>query len=221
MKLHADFAKRAQWDTHAMKWIASPAVGVERKMLDRIGEEKARATSIVRYTSNSSFPEHEHPMGEEFLILKGVFSDEHGDYPQGSYVRNPPGSGHILRSERGCRILVKLRQFDPTDLKQFSVDTADEDVWPAVALDTITKLHLHSFESERVEMWRIPQATSASELTPLGGLELFVVQGSVRVDQCQFAANSWLRFPPGARSDLYVGEDTLLWVKSGHLPIGN
>ena len=221
MRINADFSLAATIGVEEQEWIHSPENGVDRIMLDRIGIEVARATSIVRYAPNSSFPWHEHALGEEFLVLDGVFSDEHGDYPQGSYVRNPPGSGHILRSERGCRILVKLRQFDPTDLKQFSVDTADEDVWPAVALDTITKLHLHSFESERVEMWRIPQATSASELAPLGGLELFVVQGSVRVDQCQFAANSWLRFPPGARSDLYVGEDTLLWVKSGHLPIGN
>ena len=69
MKLHADFSKRAQWDTNAMEWIASPAGGVERKMLDRIGEGKARVTSIGRYAPNNSFPEHEHPMGEEFLVL--------------------------------------------------------------------------------------------------------------------------------------------------------
>ena len=62
-----------------MEWIASPAGGVDRKMLDRIGDEKARATSIVRYAADSAFPEHEHPLGEEFYVLEGVFSDEHGD----------------------------------------------------------------------------------------------------------------------------------------------
>jgi anti-sigma factor ChrR (cupin superfamily) len=123
MKLHADFSKRAQWDTHAMKWIASPADGVERKMLDRIGEEKARATSIVRYAPNSRFPEHEHLMGEEFLVLEGLFSDEHEDYPAGTYIRNLDGTRHSPFSEDGCTILVKLCQFESGDDRQFSVDT--------------------------------------------------------------------------------------------------
>ncbi len=221
MRINADFSIPAIVAAEEQEWIHSPENGVDRVMLDRIGTEIARATSIVRYAPNSSFPRHEHALGEEFLVLDGVFSDEHGDYPQGTYVRNPPGSGHIPRSEHGCRILVKLRQFVPIDLEQFSVDTADEDVWPEVVPDTFAKLHLHRFESERVEMWRIPQATAIAEVTPPGGLEVFVVQGSVNVDQRQLGANSWLRFPQGVRSNFYVGEDTLLWVKSGHLPGGN
>ena len=40
-------------------------------MLDRIGTEKARATTIVEFQPNSKFPEHEHVGGEEFLVLKG------------------------------------------------------------------------------------------------------------------------------------------------------
>ena len=63
-------------------------------MLDRIGDEVARATSIVRYAPGSSFARHEHAKGEEFLVLEGIFSDDSGDYPAGFYVRNPPGSGH-------------------------------------------------------------------------------------------------------------------------------
>ena len=114
MKLHADFSKRAQWDTNAMEWIASPAGGVERKMLDRIGEEKARATSIVRYAPDSSFPEHEHPMGEEFLVLEGVFSDEHGDYPAGTYIRNPDGTRQRQRRGAwGVAAELKLRPVAP------------------------------------------------------------------------------------------------------------
>ncbi|GAL13613.1 hypothetical protein JCM19233_4618 [Vibrio astriarenae] len=51
--------------------------------LDRVGGEVARATSIVRYKPNSAFSPHTHDGGEEFFVLEGVFSDEHGDYPQG------------------------------------------------------------------------------------------------------------------------------------------
>ena len=73
----------------------------ERRMLERDGEEVARATSVVRYAPNSSFDPHTHGGGEEFFVLDGVFSDEHGDFGPGTYVRNPPGSRHTPRQRQG------------------------------------------------------------------------------------------------------------------------
>ncbi|HEY9690016.1 MAG TPA: cupin domain-containing protein, partial [Coleofasciculaceae cyanobacterium] len=110
MKLHADLNQRIAIDTNELPWIDSPTPGVQRRMLDRDGDEVARATSIVRYGPGSAFPTHTHGGGEEFLVLEGVFSDESGDYPAGTYVRNPIGSAHAPRSEEGCTIFVKLWQ---------------------------------------------------------------------------------------------------------------
>src|ERR1700745_2169833 len=116
-RINADFSERVVIATGDLPWIPSPQAGVERRMLDRIGGEVARATSLVRYAAASSFPAHEHALGEEFLVLSGVFSDEHGDYPAGTYVRNPPHSWHTPRTAPGCTIFVKLRQMslDETD----------------------------------------------------------------------------------------------------------
>src|SRR5438046_1035028 len=98
--------------------------GIERRMLDRIGGEVASATSIVRYAVQSRFSPHTHGGGEEFLVLEGVFQDEHGDYPAGTYVRNPPTSRHTPGSESGCIIFVKLWQFDPADRTRVRIETA-------------------------------------------------------------------------------------------------
>lgn len=49
MELHADLSQRAVLDTNALAWVPSPMAGVERRLLDRIGDEVARAISIVRY----------------------------------------------------------------------------------------------------------------------------------------------------------------------------
>src|SRR5689334_19491242 len=106
MRLNADFAKRVA--VHAAPWTPSPMPGVARRMLDRLGDEVARATSIVRYAPGSSFSPHVHGGGEEFLVLDGVFSDEHGDCPAGTYVRNPPTSAHTPGTAAGCTIFVKL-----------------------------------------------------------------------------------------------------------------
>src|ERR1700752_5172962 len=123
MELNADFSQRVVVHAAYLAWIPSPVAGVERRMLDRIGDEGARATSIVRYAPDSRFPAHTHGGGEEFLVLDGVFEDEHGDYPAGAYVRNPPTSRHTPGSTRGCVLFVKLRQFDPQDRKAIRLDT--------------------------------------------------------------------------------------------------
>ena len=122
--VNSDFTQRVVIATDTLPWLASPQAGVERRLLDRIGGEVARATSLVRYAPASTFPAHEHALGEEFFVLSGVFSDEHGDYGKGTYVRNPPGSRHTPRTDPGCIIFVKLRQMKPTETKRVAVDTA-------------------------------------------------------------------------------------------------
>jgi len=119
MELNADFSRRVLIHSEDIPWRASPMPGVDRRMLDRIGNEVARATSIVRYAPGSRFSAHTHTGGEEFIVLDGVFQDEHGDYPAGTYVRNPPTTSHTPGAEQGCTIFVKLWQFDPEDRTQF------------------------------------------------------------------------------------------------------
>ena len=97
VELNADFSRRAAVHAARLPWTPSPITGVDHRMLDRIGDEVARATSIVRYAPNSHFSAHTHGGGEEFLVLEGVFQDEHGDFPTGCYIRNPPASSHTPR----------------------------------------------------------------------------------------------------------------------------
>ncbi|MEL6542736.1 MAG: cupin domain-containing protein, partial [Pseudomonadota bacterium] len=155
MEINADFAKPVFAHTDAIDWIPSPMAGVDRRMLDRVGDEVARATSIVRYAEGSSFPEHTHSGGEEFIVLEGVFQDEHGDYPAGTYVRNPVGTHHIPGSEPGCTIFVKLWQFDPVDQEQFAVDlnTLDLDIDPERPGVAVASLANRGYECVSLEAW--------------------------------------------------------------------
>ena len=104
MKINADFNQRVVLKTNQLEWQDSPMQGVQRRMLDRDGEEVARATSLVKYDPGSYFSAHTHGGGEEFFVLAGTFSDDHGDYPAGTYVRNPVGSTHKPFSKDGCTI---------------------------------------------------------------------------------------------------------------------
>ena len=215
MRINAEFDQRAAIAGDEVEWVHSSESGVDRIMLDRIGAEVARATSVVRYAPNSAFPRHGHAKGEEFFVLEGVFSDETGDYPAGHYVRNPPGSGHTPFSKEGCRIFVKLRQFDDNDLSQFAIDTRDARAWVR------DSLLLHEYERETVRVSRL-EAGSELDVDPVdSGTELFVLSGRLSFDGREWPEESWLRFPVGDRASLRAVEDALVWIKTGHLPPGS
>jgi len=216
MRINADFSRSAMIDTLNCDWVGSPQSGVDRIMLDRIGDEVARATSIVRYAPGSSFSRHEHAMGEEFLVLDGIFSDEHADYETGTYVRNPPGSGHAPHSIGGCRILVKLRQFDSADLEPVVIKTQDSSLWQQSVDAAGEFLPLHQFNTEVVQMLRL-QASDEYAL-PDNGSEIFVVTGSLQLAGEDCPAESWLRFPIGTGGKIIATEGCVLWMKRGHLP---
>ncbi len=185
-------------------------------MLDRIGDEVARATSVVRYAPGSRFSPHVHDKGEEFLVLEGLFQDEHGDYPEGSYVRNPPGSRHSPRSDQGCVILVKLRQFDPSDRTQVrrpSIGRGVEDLEREGVL--VTELFRDAREQVRVETWERDTEVSVD---CSGGAELFVLDGSFRVGPDELRIHSWMRVPVGGSVRAKSGSSgARVWVKTGHL----
>jgi hypothetical protein len=217
MELNADFSQRAAVHAAQLPWIPSPMAGVDRRMLDRIGEEVARATSIVRYAPRSHFSPHTHGGGEEFLVLDGVFQDEHGDYPAGSYVRNPPTTRHAPGSEPGCVIFVKLWQFDPADRTEVRIDSGKTAFQPASGRSgvEIMPLFKDAHEEVRLERWA-PEARI--ELALPQGAEFLVLSGGFEEHGERFAEQSWLRLPANATLRAKAGADGCrVWVKSGHL----
>jgi ChrR Cupin-like domain len=217
MNLNSDFDARVAVHAARLDWTPSPIPGVDRRMLDRIGEEVARATSIVRYAPHSHFSPHTHGGGEEFLVLDGIFQDEHGDYPAGAYVRNPPTSRHTPGSEPGCTLFVKLWQFDPDDRTPVRIDISDLSFLPAPDLPGIefAVLYESAWELVLLERW----APGISIAVPIpAGIELLVLDGDFTEGGEEFIRYSWLRLPAGSTLRATAGpQGCRLWVKSGHL----
>jgi ChrR Cupin-like domain len=199
MELNADFTQRAVVHGAAIPWQSSPIAGVERRLLDRVGDEVARATTIVRYAPGSQFSPHVHGGGEEFLVLEGVFQDEHGDYPIGTYVRHPPTSQHRPGSALGCVILVKLWQFDPADRTEIRCETAGLSYGMDRLRSGVSVLPLFSDDREVVWMERWA-ANTIVNLQALQGLEVFVIEGIFMEKDEVFQRHSWLRVPAGEQS---------------------
>ncbi len=215
MEINSDFSDRVVVHSDQLAWQASPMKGVERRMLDRIGDEVARATTIVRYAPGSHFSAHTHTGGEEFIVLDGVFQDEHGDFPEGTYVRNPPTTQHTPGSEPGCTIFVKLWQFDMEDRNQFRKTMADELAAPENGVATAV---LHKDEREVVTYSHLDAgATLTSDAT--GGIEVLIIDGSVTESGDELVRNDWLRLPEGQSLSAVAGPSgAKIWMKTGHLP---
>ena len=218
MKLRADFDQRVTVTPEQYEWVPSPAPGVERMMLDRVGAEVARATSIVRYAANSRFPAHEHGGGEEILVLDGEFGDEHGSYPAGYYLRNPIGTRHSPKiGSEGATIFVKLHQFASDDTAQLAVDTGSGG-WLPGRVDGVEIMPLHRHGDENVFLLRWLPDTVYPVHSHAGGEEIFVLEGAFLDEYGRYPQGSWVRYPDGSRHAPYtLAEGALLYVKEGHL----
>lgn len=221
MLINADFTRRALLASENYQWVSSPQNGVERVMLDRVGAEKARATSIVRYAPDSYFPHHLHPGGEEILVLSGTFSADNIDYPAGWYLRNPPNSGHQPYSKEGAVIFVKLWQMPAEEARYVAIDTNDTANWQKQGNRDVC--HLFSDASEQVSLKRLSANEALFTGTVRGGAEILVLDGELIdddiIDDAQtYTRGSWIRLPVGALPKIKAGAQGItVYLKTGHL----
>ena len=216
MRINDNLSKPVIVQASKLDWVASPSAGVDRRMLFRIGGEVARATSIVRYAPGSAFPRHTHGGGEEIVVLEGTFQDEHGDYPAGSYFRNPPGTSHVPASKDGCTIFVRLWQFRDEDRTQVVRQPGEgQQVAPRPGASSVSVLFDDRHEEVRLEDWRPGEAIS---LANARGLEFFVLSGGLTIGGETLQPQGWGRLPAGVDLKATVGpQGAKIWIREAPL----
>jgi len=219
LALNGDMSQRVALRSSALDWQPSPSRTVWRKRLHLVGgAESGQVTSVVRYEKGASFAAHGHPDGEEILVLEGVFSDEHGDWPAGSYLLNPEGFRHAPFSEPGCLLFVKLRQYAGEGRRHVALCTRDL-AWAPGACPGVEQKILYADPAfpdvTRLERWA--PGTTARLPARAEGAELFALEGSLEDAAESFDALSWLRIPVGETREIFTREGCLLYLKTGAL----
>jgi anti-sigma factor ChrR (cupin superfamily) len=213
--INGDLSQRVTVDTSTLSWTPSPSGTVRRKRLHLVGPpESGQVTSVVRYEADSRFPAHDHPEGEEILVLDGVFSDEHGDWPAGAYLLNPEGFRHAPFSRNGCILFVKLRQFPGAGRRHVVADTATTSWRPGTHGRAIKPLYSQTGYSDTMRLEQWPPGW-VGESSYLQGAELFVLQGSFADEEGTYRVHTWLRLPAGAQHRLHTDEGCVLYIKEG------
>ena len=203
-------------NTTDMAWQESPSAGVHRKKLEREGVESGLTTSVVKYESGTSFSAHNHPCGEEIFVLDGVFEDEHGKFPKGTYFRNPPGSFHSPKSPQGCELFVKLNQFQQGDSAAVKIET-EQQVWLPGLIDGLSVMPLHSFGTEHTALVRWQPGTHFQPHVHAGGEEIFVVEGVFEDEYGTYPKGTWLRSPNYSKHNPFSEVGCTILVKTGYM----
>jgi anti-sigma factor ChrR (cupin superfamily) len=216
MQINADLHQRVVIDSHNVAWQPSPLPGVERRPLERMAAESGRATSIVRYAAGSSFKAHEHPLGEEIFVLQGTFADEHGVYPAGTWLKNPPGSRHAPSSPDGCLLFVKLCHMTDADTNSECIDTL-QGQWLPGQVEGLSVLPLDSVGSTHTSLVRWAPGTHFAPHRHMGGEEILVLEGVFQDEFGVYPAGTWIRSPDGSVHKPFSEAGCLIYVKVGHL----
>jgi anti-sigma factor ChrR (cupin superfamily) len=215
MNINADYRQRVVINHHDLPWVPTKVPGVERRMLDRIGDELAKATSIVRYQPGARFSSHLHEFGEEILVLDGIFSDETGDYSAGTYIMNPPGSSHTPYTQTGCTLYVKLRHLGLDQVEREVVNTHSAQWFQGLVPGLSVMPLMRQGSGSTLVQWA-PQ-TYFNPHRHYGGEEIFVVEGVFEDEHGRYPAGSWIRSPHMSQHQPFSKEGCIIFVKTGHL----
>lgn len=213
--LNMNFDKKVVIETHQQPWTGSPHANVWRKPLAREEAERGHATSLVKFEAGASFREHDHPLGEEILVLSGTFSDQSGDYHAGTYFRNPEGFKHAPFSKEGCILFVKLHQFALGDNEHVVIDTKATNWSPGIG--GLSVMPLHSYKGESTALVKWPKGERFELHRHFGGEEIFVIKGELIDEHGRYPQGSWIRSPHLSEHFPYVEQETIILVKVGHL----
>lgn len=215
MNLNSDYTQRVVLHQEDLPWVDSPEPGVQRRMLERMGMEQAKATSIVRYAPNTRFATHRHDFGEEILVLDGELRDEFGHYPAGTYLMNPPGSSHAPYSETGCTLFVKLRHLGDEQRERELIDTNTAEWLQGL----VPGLHVMPLmrQGSGSTLVRWAPNTYFNPHRHYGGEEIYVVDGVFEDEYGAYPKGSWIRSPHMSMHTPFSKEGCTIFVKTGHL----
>ena len=223
--LNADMSKQVIVRASQNEWQTSPSSTVRRKRFHLVGEpESGQVTSLVEYLPGATFHRHEHPDGEEILVLEGVFSDEAGDWPAGSWLLNPEGFAHAPFSEKGCLLFVKLRQYPGAAHLKLDWPTLPNQSKPTATKPvTVSELLIQGDESISIVSFGYDEVASDEEQVTReytrqyeSGVEGFVLEGEVEMNGNPLVQHDWFRLPAGASLTL-ASNQCRLYLKANNV----
>ncbi len=206
-----DLSRRVVIDTENHTLKSFQPNGTFRIPLESESRESGRLTSIVKFTPGAKLDQSTHSSGEEIVVLEGVLSDEQENYPAGTYLRIPPGDYRIFSSKQGCKIFRKSNQLLPLDTENIVINTNNAEWHPGHGNLEVMPL------SDNTALVKWPKGAVFVNHSHYGGEEIFVLKGKFNDEHGSYPKGTWIRSPHLSTHFPFVEEETIIFVKTGHL----
>lgn len=204
--MNSDYEKRALVNTNNIQWQETKTKDVFKKTLSLKDKEE---TSFIKLNKDSILNNTVNINSVEIFVLEGVYINEFGKHSKGTYLRLPQEDESLVKSEIGCEIFRKTNQF--TANKKIIIDT-NTSLW-LQGQGNLEVLPL--FEQTALVKW--PKGERFISHKHWGGEEVLVLEGVFKDEYGEYPTGSWIRSPHLSEHFPYVDEETIIFVKTGHI----
>jgi len=211
VNFNLDISKKVVIDTTNKTNKSLSKNGITKVILEGELENSEQTSSIIEYSPNTQLQIWSHPFGEEIFVLEGIFSNKNGDYPAGTYIRNSSMISDKSFSKKGCKIFIKSNQTNSIDNTQIVIDTNISKWLKGYGNLEVIPL----YENTALVKW--PKSEKFVQHSHYGGEEIFVLKGEFIDEHGRYPKGTWLRSPHLSTHFPFVEEETIIFVKTGHL----
>jgi hypothetical protein len=213
-------ANHQRIDTASMAWEPQ-APGVDRMALATgIGShgdgDPGVEISLVRLASGCSLPAAAPGDGLEVLVCDGTWQLSGSDLSKNSFARHAPGTALENTTSTGATLLVRSGPFAASDRDSLQI-IFDEQAWRE-GQGNLRVQPLHSLGDIGTALVHWPAGERFRPHQHWGGEEIFVLSGTFEDEHGQYPTGTWLLSPHLSAHHPFVTEETIIFVKTGHLP---
>jgi hypothetical protein len=203
-------------ETASEQWAPTKDAGVERKQLMPASGDGFES-ALIRLAPGTSLPELPEGWGAEMLVLDGSLILPEGTLHSGAYSRRPPGQVDVRSASAACIFFLRSGPFAEADREVVHTQAQDHPWLPGQG--NLEVKPLHSFEGEGTALVHWPPGERFLPHRHWGGEEVFVISGTFKDEHGSYPQGTWLQSPHLSTHHPFVIDDTVIFVKTGHLPM--
>lgn len=202
--MNSDYERRALIDTNTIQWEETN--NIQKKILSIKDKEE---TSLIKLDEASILSETSKINSVEIYVLEGTYINEYGEFKEGSYLEFPEEDEAKVKSKEGFTIFRKTNHFISSGNTVVDTNTSQ---WHAGH----GNLEVMSL-GDRAALVKWPKGERFISHRHWGGEEIFVLSGKFIDEYGEYPKGSWIRSPHLSEHFPYVEEETIIFVKTGHL----
>ncbi len=206
VNMNSDYEKRALIDTNKIQWQEINSKNVLKKIFAIKDKEE---TSFIKLNEGSSLNQNSIVNSVEIFVLEGVYENEYGKFSEGTYLKLPKEDESLVKSEKACVIFRKTNHIK--DDEKIIIDTKKTQWLQGQGNLEVMPL------SEQTALVKWPAGEKFTPHSHWGGEEIVVLTGVFIDEHGEYPKGCWIRSPHLSRHFPYVNEETIIFVKTGHI----